>query len=86
MILREYQVKLSNNATDILKRKGLVILALQVRVGKTLTSLQTAENYGAKNVLFVTKLKAFSSIQSDYDQMNFSFKITIINIFVSITL
>ena len=79
MILREYQVKLSNEATDILKRKGLVILCLAVRTGKTLTSLQTAENYGAKNVLFVTKLKAFSSIQSDYDQMNFSFKITIIN-------
>ena len=77
--LRDYQVKLSNEATDILKRKGLVILCLAVRTGKTLTSLQTAENYGAKNVLFVTKLKAFSSIQSDYDQMNFSFKITIIN-------
>ena len=77
--LRDYQVKLSNEATDILKRKGLVILSMMVRTGKTLTSLQTAENYGAKNVLFVTKLKAFSSIQSDYDQMNFSFKITIIN-------
>lgn len=79
MILREYQIKLSNEATDILKRKGLVILSMMVRTGKTLTSLQTAENYGAKNILFVTKLKAFSSIQSDYDQMNFSFKITIIN-------
>lgn len=77
--LRDYQIRLANEATDILKRKGLVILCLAVRTGKTLTSLQTAENYGAKNILFVTKLKAFSSIQSDYDQMNFSFKITIIN-------
>jgi hypothetical protein len=77
--LRDYQIKLSNEATDILKRKGLVILSMMVRTGKTLTSLQTAENYGAKNVLFVTKLKAFSSIQWDYDQMNYSFKITIIN-------
>jgi hypothetical protein len=77
--LRDYQIKLSNEATDILKRKGLVILCLAVRTGKTLTSLQTAENYGAKNVLFVTKLKAFSSIQWDYDQMDYSFNITIIN-------
>ena len=77
--LRDYQVNLSNEATDILKRKGLVILCMQVRTGKTLTALQTAENFGAKNVLFVTKLKAFSSIQFDYDQMDYNFKITIIN-------
>jgi hypothetical protein len=79
MILRDYQVKLANEGCDILKRKGLVYFALQVRVGKTLTALQTAENYGAKNVLFLTKIKAFSSIQWDYDQMNFSFKLTITN-------
>jgi hypothetical protein len=77
--LRNYQVKLSNEATNILQRKGLVYLCMEVRTGKTLTALQTAENYGAKNVLFLTKIKAFSSIQWDYDQMNFSFKITITN-------
>lgn len=79
MILRDYQVKLATEGCDILKRKGLVYFALQVRVGKTLTALQTAENFGAKNVLFLTKIKAFSSIQFDYDQMDFSFKITIAN-------
>jgi hypothetical protein len=79
MILRDYQVKLSNEATNILQRKGLVYLCMEVRTGKTLTALQTAENYDAKNVLFLTKIKAFSSIQWDYDQMNFSFKITITN-------
>jgi len=79
MELRDYQIKLSNEAADILKRKGLVYLAMQVRTGKTLTALQTAENFGAKNVLFLTKIKAFSSIQFDYDQMVFSFKITIAN-------
>jgi hypothetical protein len=52
---------------------------MEVRTGKTLTALNTADNYGAKNVLFVTKIKAFSSIQWDYDQMNFGFKLTIIN-------
>jgi len=52
---------------------------MEVRTGKTLTALQTAQNYGAKNVLFVTKIKAFSSIQWDYDQMEFTYKLTIIN-------
>jgi len=52
---------------------------MEVRTGKTLTSLQTANNFGAKNVLFVTKIKAFSSIQWDYDQMDYNFKLTIIN-------
>ena len=52
---------------------------MEVRTGKTLTALQTAQNFGAKNVLFVTKIKAFSSIQWDYDQMNYDFKLTIIN-------
>lgn len=77
--LRDYQIRLSNEATDILQRKNIVCLCMEVRTGKTLTALQTAQNYGAKSVLFVTKIKAFSSIQWDYDQMNFNFKLTIIN-------
>jgi hypothetical protein len=79
MKLRDYQIKLSNEANEILKQKKIVVLALEVRTGKTLTALQTVQNYGAKNVLFVTKIKAFSSIQWDYDQMNYDFKLTIIN-------
>lgn len=77
--LRKYQIDLSNQATEILKQKKIVALCMEVRTGKTLTALQTAQNYGAKNVLFLTKIKAFSSIQWDYDQMDYSFKLTIIN-------
>lgn len=77
--LREYQKKLAIEGCEILQRKKIVYLAMEVRTGKTLTSLQTAENYGAKNVLFLTKLKAFSSVKSDYDNVNFSFKLTIAN-------
>lgn len=77
--LRDYQIKISNEATDILQRLKVVVLAMEVRCGKTLTALQTAQNYGAKSVLFVTKIKAFSSIQWDYDQMDYDFKLTIIN-------
>jgi hypothetical protein len=79
MELRNYQIKISDQATEILHRQKIVCLCMEVRTGKTLTALNTADNYGAKNVLFVTKIKAFSSIQWDYDQMNFGFKLTIIN-------
>jgi hypothetical protein len=77
--LRNYQIRLSKEAAEILQRKKIVYLAMEVRTGKTITALQTAENYGAKNVLFLTKLKAFSSVQSDYNNMNFTFKLTIAN-------
>jgi len=79
MQLRKYQIRLSKDAAEILKRKHIVYLAMEVRTGKTLTSLQTAENYGAKNVLFLTKIRAFSSIQNDYDSMKFTFKLTVAN-------
>jgi len=77
--LRNYQTRLSKEAAEILQRKKIVYLAMEVRTGKTITALQTAKNYGAKNVLFLTKLKAFSSVQSDYDNVGFSFKLTIAN-------
>ncbi|MFY7956696.1 MAG: DEAD/DEAH box helicase family protein [Flavobacterium macrobrachii] len=79
MELRNYQIRLSKEAAEILQRKKIVYLAMEVRTGKTITALQTAENYAAKNVLFLTKLKAFSSVQSDYDNVGFSFKLTIAN-------
>lgn len=79
MKLRDYQIKLSNEATEILRQKQIVCLCMEVRTGKTLTALQTAQNYGAKSILFVTKIKAFSSIQWDYDQMEYDFKLNIIN-------
>jgi hypothetical protein len=79
MELRNYQTRLSKEAAEILQRKKIVYLAMEVRTGKTITALKTAENYGAKNVLFLTKLKAFSSVQSDYDNMKFTFNLTIAN-------
>ncbi len=44
---------------------------MSVRTGKTLTSLETARLFGAKRVLFLTKKKAISSIESDY--INFGY-------------
>jgi len=51
-----------------------------MRVGKTLTALRTAKMVGAKNVLFVTKKKAISSILSDYEMTGYSdMALTVIN-------
>ena len=77
--LRDYQLDLSQKAVEILRDKKIVYLAMEVRLGKTLTALNTCELFGAKSVLFVTKKKAISSIESDYASMPFSFDLVVIN-------
>ena len=81
MQLRDYQIELSSNACQLLKSYGIAYLSMQVRTGKTITSLETAKQYGAKNVLFVTKLKAIQSITDDYNNAGYpeSFEIVVIN-------
>ncbi len=79
MELRPYQTKISAESVEILRNKHIVYLAMEVRTGKSLTALNTAQLYGAKNVLFLTKKKAISSIQWDYDNFGFDFDLTIIN-------
>ena len=79
MELRPYQNKISAEAVEILRNKHIVYLAMAVRTGKSLTALNTAQLYGAKNVLFLTKKKAISSIQWDYDNFGFTFDLSIIN-------
>ena len=69
MILRDYQIDLSNKAVELLKSHKIAYLSMQVRTGKTITSLETAKKYGASIVLFVTKKKAISSIEKDYMSM-----------------
>ena len=70
-MLRDYQEDISKKASHILRDKGMVYLCMSVRTGKTLTSLETARLFGAKRVLFLTKKKAISSIESDY--INFGY-------------
>jgi SNF2 family DNA or RNA helicase len=78
-MLRDYQIQLSDQACDILKRHSLVYLTMQVRTGKTLTSLAAAEKYGAKEVLLLTKKKAIGSIQKDYEMLKPSFNLYVTN-------
>jgi predicted helicase len=77
MELRKYQIDLSDKAAEILKNKGLVYLNLEPRTGKTFTALETCKKVNAKNILFITKLKAFSSINAD--SSNYDFNLTVIN-------
>jgi hypothetical protein len=79
MQLRDYQVDIADQAIDILKEFKLVYLAMQVRTGKTITSLHIASLYGAKKVLFVTKKKAISSIEDDFKQSNCLYDLLVIN-------
>jgi len=77
--LRPYQLKNANDCANIINNYGIVYLQHQVRTGKTLTALKTCELVGAKKVIFLTKKKAISSIQGDYDNFGFDFDITVTN-------
>ena len=79
--LRNYQTRIANDANDILQRFKIVCLFMEVRTGKTLTALETCKLFGAKKVLFITKLKAFTSIENDYWDFAYTqkFDLTIIN-------
>lgn len=79
MELRPYQDEIAKKATKIIKECGFVYLSMEVRTGKTITALETAYNFGAESVLFITKIKAFSSIKSDYDNIGYLYNLTIIN-------
>lgn len=79
MKFRDYQNKIINYATNVITIRNFVYLAMEVRTGKTLTSLGIAQKVGVKNVLFLTKKKAISSIESDYELLNPNYEITVIN-------
>ena len=66
---RPYQKEIIKQGSAILREHGFVYLAMEVRTGKTLTSLGIAEEVGAENVLFLTKKKAISSITNDSNML-----------------
>ena len=79
MEFRDYQKDIINSGCTILKAHHFLYLAMEVRTGKTLTSLGIAEALMFEHVLFVTKKKAIGSIEEDYAMLNPSYKITVIN-------
>lgn len=77
---RPYQISIINKGVEILNQHRFLYLAMEVRTGKTLTSLGIADKMSNVNqVLFVTKKKAMSSIEEDYSMLKPSFKATVIN-------
>jgi len=76
---RDYQNDIISRGSSLMLKHRFVYLAMEVRTGKTLTSLGIANSVGATSVLFVTKKKAISSIQDDYDLLLPSYRIVIIN-------
>jgi SNF2 family DNA or RNA helicase len=76
---RDYQISISNRATDIIRKYGLVYLAMQVRCGKTVTALLTAEKVGAEVILFLTKKKVISGILDDHKQLGLKADIIVTN-------
>tara|TARA_R100001509_G_scaffold27334_1_gene14324 strand:- start:1699 stop:2925 length:1227 start_codon:yes stop_codon:yes gene_type:complete len=79
MKFRDYQQNIINKGSSVVDKHGFVYLAMEVRTGKTLTSLGIAKELGVSKVLFITKKKAISSIQDDYNKLDSNFEIDIIN-------
>jgi hypothetical protein len=79
MEFRQYQKEIIENSYNIINIHRFVYLAMEVRTGKTLTSLGIAQRLGCKNVLFLTKKKAISSITDDYNLYSPDYEITVIN-------
>ena len=76
---RTYQEEIISKGTEVLNRHGFLYLAMEVRTGKTLTSLGICDNISIRHILFVTKKKAISSIEHDYDLLPHKYKLTVIN-------
>ena len=76
---REYQLKIIQEGTGILLNSRFLYLAMEVRTGKTLTSLGIADKINSDNVLFITKKKAIGSILKDFELLKPSFSICVIN-------
>jgi hypothetical protein len=76
---RDYQLDIIKLGAKIIEEFGFVYLAMEVRTGKTLTSLGIAELICSSNVLFLTKKKAISSIEKDYELLNPPYHLTVTN-------
>jgi hypothetical protein len=54
---RDYQKDIISRGYEVLKNNGFLYLAMEVRTGKTLTSLGISDKMDVEHVLFLTKKK-----------------------------
>ena len=59
MKFREYQTRIIEEGTNIINKYGLLYLAMEVRTGKTLTSLGICQAVGVDRVLFLLRRKLY---------------------------
>ena len=79
MEFRQYQAEIIKKGINVIKEKKFVYLSMEVRTGKTLTSLGILNNIGVKNVLFITKKKAIDSIYDDFKLLDPLFSLLVVN-------
>ncbi len=70
---------LADQGLPILTKYNLLYLALEMRVGKTPTSLTIAHEFGARNILFVTTKKAIEGIEDFHSALGCGTRIEVIN-------
>lgn len=79
MRFRDYQEDIIDRGTSVMRKHRMLYLSMEVRTGKTLTAMGIAQSLGIKKMLFITKKKAISSIESDYQMLSPGFEIIVIN-------
>lgn len=79
MEFRDYQIDIIKKGKKLLLQHRFLYLAMEVRTGKTLTSLGILDGIELEHVLFVTKKKAIGSIEDDYEMLKPSYQLTVIN-------
>lgn len=77
--LRDYQEKIVKDGAKILSQHHMLYLSMEVRLGKTVTSLAICDELGDKEVLFITKLKVVPGIYKDHQMLGSKSKLTCIN-------
>lgn len=73
----KHQLEVAEKGYDILKKFGLVYLAMEERTGKSLSSILIAEKSKAKNILILTKKAALEGWQQTLKSFNPSKSYTI---------
>jgi hypothetical protein len=80
MEFREYQKEIIEKGLKIIDMRKFIYLSMEVRTGKTLTSLGILDKIKNINkVLFITKKKAITSIYEDFKMLKPTYELFVIN-------
>ena len=79
MELQPHWRELADKGLLILKEYNILYLALEMRVGKTPTSLTIANEFGARDILLVTTKKSIEGIEDFHLALGHETRVTVIN-------